>query len=177
MLNFADDCYRAGMNPEARDLVDYLFGPAVAGSHVRSRELVLKAFGLRTHVFWPVFLATWSGCDATWPEKGWRLQLLRRHAARQSARLYMTAQNATAFHGLPPLVRVYRGCARYRVRGISWTTDKDVALKYARGIRFDAEPDRVLAEAVIQKAHVWRDNLDENGSDNQSVKWRSVAKS
>ena len=114
-----------------------------------------KTLRLATPVFWQVFLDAWSGCDLTWPYKGLLLDLLRRHAAEEAARGYMTEADAAFYDQLPALVTVYRGCARYRVRGLAWTTDRDVAAYFAKGDRFDREPDRVLATAIIPKAHVF----------------------
>ena len=67
----------------------------------------------------------------------------------------MGAENGKFFDALPDLVQVYRGCAAYRTRGISWTADRDVGMKFARGIRFDNEPDRVLVEAIIPKQAIF----------------------
>lgn len=140
------------MNPQARDICERLI---LFDSQNRTRELLYATIVVPTHVFWPVFLEEWTRCDCVWPYKGWFLESLRRNQRRQPARPYMSADAALVYDALPPLLTVYRGCARYRVRGLSWTTDREIAEKFARGIRFDLEPDRVLAQAVIPKAHIF----------------------
>ena len=151
-----DSCRIAGMNPQARDLCDYLFGPAVAGSETRLREfLIYGALSLPTHAFWPAFLETWPSCDITWPYKALLLSVLRKHHRLQSCRAYLQQENARFFDDLPPKVKVSRGCARYRVRGTAWTVNEAIAIKFARGVRFDVEPDRVIATAVIPKEHIF----------------------
>jgi hypothetical protein len=41
----------------------------------------------------------------------------------------MNEETARFYDGLPNLTSVYRGCARYRIRGLSWTTNRTVALE------------------------------------------------
>jgi hypothetical protein len=111
--------------------------------------------GTPPEVFWPVFLDVWCVCDCTWPWHTFLLDLLRDVHSQLSPRDFMGAENGKFFDALPDLVQVYRGCAAYRTRGISWTADRDVGMKFARGIRFDNEPDRVLVEAIIPKQAIF----------------------
>src|SRR3972149_6292917 len=127
---FARACKRVGMNPEARELVDYLLGPDT-GSGTRGIEFLVKVSGLPTHVFWPVFLRLWNIRGGGWSGRKYFLELLRWHANRQWARPYMENGAAAFFDRLPALVSIYRGCARYRLRGLSWTTDRQVAMTFA----------------------------------------------
>ena len=59
-------------------------------------------------------------------------------------------------HGLPELLTVYRGGDRSRIDGgISWTTDREVALGFAgghRGIRFRSP---AIATGTIAKAYIF----------------------
>src|SRR5215472_3137418 len=55
--------------------------------------------------------------------------------ARKPAWAFFSPSQRQFFETLPPLVRVFRGCARLRVRGIAWTVDRAVAEDFARGHR------------------------------------------
>jgi hypothetical protein len=132
---------------------DICFGPGVESQTRLGVFIELMCEGimlggvLPPEIFWPAFLSVWNACDCTWPYQRDLLRLLRNANRQSRAREYMgDAENANFFDDLPELIPVYRGCARRRIRGISWTTDHDVALKFARGIRFDREPDRVLVD-------------------------------
>lgn len=154
-------CRRVSMNPQAREITEYLFGPDVSGSETRAEALILRAIGLPTYVFWPVFLETWSRCDCIWPYGRRIADMLRSHQRVQIARSYLDNEAARFFDALPPLIAVYRGCARYRVRGLAWSTDRKIGEWFAKGDRFnpidrfDNEPDRVLATAIIPKENVF----------------------
>jgi hypothetical protein len=124
-----------------------------------------RLFLLPTHVFWPSFLYTWSGCDCTWPVKSVLLDMLRYHHRRQRSRAYLLTTAARFFDDLPDIVQVWRGCASFRVRGLSWTTDESVARRFASGMRFDSEVDRVLARGLIPKEHVFAVFTDRDESE------------
>jgi hypothetical protein len=145
-------CSRIGMNPDARELCDRLFGPDVSGSHTRAWKFVVASFSLPTHVFWPSFLYTWSGCDCTWPVKPSMLDMLRYHHRRQRSRAYLSPTAARFFDGLPGIVQVWRGCASYRVRGLSWTIDESVARRFASGMRSIAKLTECWREGLYRKS-------------------------
>jgi hypothetical protein len=149
----------------ARELIDHLFGPHVGGSHVRLGDFVYAIRAELPEVFWPVFLETWNNCDRTWPYRSFVLNLLRQAHSSVAAVKFMTDEAARFFDALPEPVPVYRGCARYRVRGLSWTTDRAVAMKFARGMRFDGEPHRVLAEAIVPKQAIFAVFIDRQESE------------
>lgn len=119
-------------------------------------------------VFWPVFHQTWPVCDDTWWLSKQLLSTLRRQRdeawddgaggpAIDLALFSMDEHNAginrdREFYGSLPYNKpfpVYRGCSRSRVRGISWTTDRQVAMSFAQGHRGISVPDSVLASATI----------------------------
>ena len=102
-------------------------------------------------VFWPVFLETWSACDATWDWRGPLLTLLRAARKKRPAIHYMSGDSIELFDGLPDPTPIYRGCSASRVRGISWTIERSIALRFKRGHRFITVPTPVLAEAVVRK--------------------------
>ena len=81
-------------------------------------------------MFWKAMIHTWSVCEDTWQYQDRLLVLLRQHAETAPARI----RNALLYDELDDLI-VFRGCSRQRVRGISWTTDRRVAKKFAVGHR------------------------------------------
>ena len=75
--------------------------------------------------------------------------------ARKPAWAFFSPSQRQFFETLPPLVRVFRGCARLRVRGIAWTVDRAVAEDFARGHRGIRVPEPVVASALIPKEHIF----------------------
>ena len=69
------------------------------------------------------------------------------------------------FDQLPDQVEVFRGCSRPRVRGVSWTTDRDVAAGFAQGHRSILVPDPVIVSAVIPKGAVFIVGTDRQESE------------
>jgi hypothetical protein len=108
-----------------------------------------------SRLFWPVFHEWWSDCDATWRWRADLLRYLRRHHAAEPGPSYLQDNNRGFFDGLPDLVEVYRGCSRWRARGISWTTKRDVADGFACGHRGIPVPDPVIAQATIPKGAIF----------------------
>jgi hypothetical protein len=99
---------------------DQVFGPGV-DSHTRLEALILLIYYRSPEVFWAALTDTWDMCDDTW---GYTRALLR----------LMRAQKARPY--IPPLswpVRIFRGCSRPRVRGVSWTMDRKVAEEVCSG--------------------------------------------
>jgi hypothetical protein len=72
-------------------------------------------------IFWPVFMEEWCICDATWECHRPLLRTLRWYARQQPASLYFTLEQSEFYDVLTPLVRVFRGGERDRIRGVSWT--------------------------------------------------------
>jgi hypothetical protein len=125
------------------------------GSHERIGVVLPLLWDLPPKMFWPVFLETWNVCDCTWPWLQCLIPLLRRAHSQSSAREFMEPEDGEFFDALPNFVQVYRGCARYRSSGISWTTDRAIGMKFARGMRFDNGPNRVLVEASVPKQAIF----------------------
>lgn len=102
-------------------------------------------------VFWSIFHQVWSSCDATWEHGARAIQQLERagHCGE-----FLGCEDKQFYSDLPEQVKVYRGCSRTRVKGISWTTDIDVAEDFAKGHRGIHVPRPVLARAVIYKGDI-----------------------
>lgn len=115
----------------------------------------LEAMG--GELFWAMFYEVWNACDATWQYRHEVLGLLREHRdyCHEFGDFFGIVDhwdnpNEVAFNeSLPDRIRVYRGCSREQVRSLAWTTDYDVAWRFARGHRGAKTPDPVIAECVV----------------------------
>ncbi|ESZ29627.1 hypothetical protein [Mesorhizobium sp. L2C067A000] len=97
---------------------------------------------------WRLFREHWSGCDDTYGHRFEFLSVLPRLVG-------MTHGNdQDFFDALPSEFRVYRGCASDRVHGLSWTTDKATAVRFARGRRRSYKSGRTVVSTMINKTDV-----------------------
>jgi hypothetical protein len=104
-------------------------------------------------IFWACMSRTWSGCDDTWPHRARLLAAFQRHLGQRPP------------IDLPKIVRVFRGCSRSRIRNVAWTTDRAVALRFARGHRNIRVLEPVIASAEISREHVFLRIDDRNESE------------
>jgi hypothetical protein len=135
----------AGRGPRTvlRHVVSYSVG---LDSHARLPALLDLMEGMPAGVFWQVLTNQWNICDDTWRHVPALLELMRRHRAAAPARLNPS---------FPTEFAVFRGSSRARARGISWTTDRAVALRFAQGHRRIPVPEPVIAAARIRRAGVF----------------------
>jgi hypothetical protein len=116
-------------------------------------------------VFWPVLLSEWEACDATWPiQRELKSQLLAVHNV-ENVRKYLDDKAGSFFDALDDQVRVFRGCSRQRIKGLSWTTDETVAVGFARGHRNIPVPSPVIASALILRSKIFFVALERNESE------------
>jgi hypothetical protein len=116
------------------------YGPDT-DSTTRLEAILGLCHGQPPEVFWPAFTEAWTGCDDTW---WWRVVLLD-----------IMRSQATRHKVTPGMRQIWRGCSRARVRGISWTTDRTVAERFARGHRGIRVPNSVVAEAYVDETAVF----------------------
>jgi hypothetical protein len=130
---------------EARGVVISLHEGGATGTASRIKHLIEVLENASSDLFWPVFLNTWPNCGGTWPYQPKLLEMLRHHAAQESAINYMHPGATAFFHALPPMVTAFRGCGRGHVLGLSWSMDQKIAKQFA---------DPVLATARIRRSAV-----------------------
>jgi hypothetical protein len=140
--------------PAVDEIVATLWGPGV-NSHTRVEPLLRLTSWQPPEVFWRVFNLVFATCDATWPWRSELLDHLRARHQEMAGSTFLDGEARAFFDGLPDLVAVHRGCSRPRVRGVSWSTDPEVAAGFAAGHRGIRVPDPVIASAVIPKTHVF----------------------
>jgi len=103
----------------------------------------------------PIVLENWTGCDATgagidcllfclsvWKAQG------HRHDG------YLSVEAREFFDDLSDEVTVYRGGDASKHIGAAWSTDRDVALGFARGHRGIRNPDPIITAATVSKEDI-----------------------
>lgn len=147
LAHLAGDALVAGIDAQ-------LFGPHVNSDDRAALFLDLTEI-VDSEVFWKVFHRCWALCDDTWDLTDQLIESLAFHHSHDHAILHMTPQQDTFYKALPNVIKVFRGCSEGRVNGISWTTDRNVAVKFAKGHRGISVPTPVLVSATIRKADIY----------------------
>lgn len=120
------------------------------GSHQRAEPLLRELQALKSpEAFWRVMQECWTSCDDTWSLRDKFLRLLGSRGVIPAH--LMTPENRAFYDSLPDRIKIYRGCSKGRAKGLSWTTDKSIAIGFARGHRSIAVPSPVLCRAVVRK--------------------------
>lgn len=102
-----------------------------------------------------VFLQWGNACDAPWIDRTDIAQALRWALPQVDLETLLEPDEAAFYAALPASVSIWRGCQRGRERGISWTTERTVAVGFAQGRRcLNTSPTLVSAE--IPKRHILR---------------------
>jgi hypothetical protein len=126
-------------------------------SQERPRELLDLIADDPAETFWPIFLTEWPHCDAGWQYQGKLAKILRRVGPCPTGVYPRHAEVGGKFYAsLPGRLTVYRGGDRSRIEGgISWTTDREVALSFAQGHRGVCPQSPVIATATIAKTDIF----------------------
>lgn len=148
----------------AKSIVERLYGIGV-DSETRADVMLRLVRNQPADVFWSVFLDAWSLCDDTWSHQADLLKLLRRHREAAPVDRGINEADQRFFASLPDRVVVLRGCSQERVRGLSWTTDYDVAEGFAKGHRGKRVPCPVMAKAVVPKEAIFAVFTDRSESE------------
>jgi hypothetical protein len=111
-----------------------------------------------------LFLKYWSICDAPWP---WRSNLAAelRYTLTHVSLVECLSQEARDWlDSLPTEIEIFRGCQRYRERGLSWTANIKVAQGFAKGKRCRNSVPTFIS-ALIPKQHVFGVFVDRSESE------------
>jgi len=142
------------------EIKDRLWGPYSGGSDVRAYVLTDMLFRAETDdEFWRIFQFGWPTSDNTWYCRRDIKMLLDE---REPAGPFLKGADKEFYDSLPDLVTVYRGCSSSRVRGLAWTTDLDIARRFARGHRQIDVPSPVVATANVPKEAIYTVTTDRN---------------
>lgn len=101
-----------------------------------------------------LFLEFWTVCDDTWPHRDRLIDTLRRLFG-DGQMSYRTSEDQAFHTDLSNPTTLWRGCSRERVKGVAWTTDRDIAVGFAEGHRGIPVPDPVLVQATVRKDAVF----------------------
>jgi hypothetical protein len=120
-------------------------------SQERIAELVPLIMNETPEIFWQIFISNWSSCGTAWQ---WQRKLVP--IFHRVGQCPPDRAGRDCLDGLPDQLTLYRGADRSRIEGaISWTTDKEIARRFARGHRGIRTPDPVIAVAAIAKADIF----------------------
>jgi hypothetical protein len=107
------------------------------------------------------FLAWWNMCDAPWSVRTPLTGILKEACAEVRMPDLLPPIARSFCDELPALAPVWRGCERGRERGMSWTTDRSVAERFAIGQRC-VNKTPTLVSAKIPKQHILGVFVDRN---------------
>jgi hypothetical protein len=93
----------------------------------------------------------WISCDNIGPYRDDLVWAFQTSAA--DWHLLMDAAERVRYDTLPSRVRLFRGCGPINRLGLSWTEDRDVAVRFPRLNRYRT-PRPMLLEAVVPKERV-----------------------
>jgi hypothetical protein len=137
-------------------------------SHKRLSTVLDLIASAPSEIFWPAFISEWDCCDNTWPDRTKLLKCLRRHSRKTdpASRYPSVRRREREFYdALPSRLRVFRGCSQPRVYGVSWTTDRSVAVGFAKGHRGIRVSDAVIASAEVSREAIFFASLARNESE------------
>jgi hypothetical protein len=103
-------------------------------------------------------------CDAPWRWRNVFADRLRQCLAELPLVEVLEGDALAFYQQLADPVPVWRGCQRGRERGLSWTTDQQVAREFAQGKRCINE-NPTLVNAAIPKPHIFGIHVDRSESE------------
>jgi hypothetical protein len=158
------DAFERPFDPVGATRKDFFRFLITFDSYSRTEAMVTAMLYSPPRLRLQIFLDAGNDCDAPWPWRSMIASLLRRALTEVNLVDCLEPAERAYYIALPELVPVWRGCERGRERGISWTTDRAVAEKFATGKRcLNREPTLVRAE--IPKPHVFGIFLDRKESE------------
>jgi hypothetical protein len=121
--------------------------------------------------FWKVFNAVWSDCDNTWDSQGDLRDEIEWRSINGGplSQDFLDLDQRAFLDGLKTdhrsMITVYRGCSAPRLRGMSWTSDLDVARRFAKGHRGIPVPEAAVFRAKVRKDSIFTVILDRGESE------------
>lgn len=138
-----------------------LFGPGVNSTTRLDAFLNWATWERSGEEFWRAFHLAWTSADATWSCRDQLLERLEQERDFSEACEWLPdAESRAFFASLPPWLKVYRGCEMDRVMGLAWTTERRVALEFARGHRGMETPNPIIASASVAKSDIFAAHAD-----------------
>jgi hypothetical protein len=136
------------MNDKAARLIELL--THYCDSQTRAPAMAVALADESSEVFWPVFQTIWPISDATG-----RTALIGELLIEHFDDRELTGADAAFYDALPDEVEVWRGGnATDEGSGFAWTTERDVALSFARGHRHIKWPEPTVWRGLVQKRDI-----------------------
>lgn len=131
-----------------------LFGPNI-DSVGRAYSLIdlLNNVWMPDSFKWAIFQDTWPSCDNV--DYDMLAELEECFTEGTPGWSHLKGDDLEFYNSLPETVRVYRGASLGRQRGWSWTTDRTVALQFAKGHRGIFPDDAAVFSGLIWKTDIW----------------------
>jgi hypothetical protein len=127
---------------------------AICSSYERTTCLVEEMSKASASRRLSLFLEHGNMCDAPWAWRSVLAGLLRLALTEVKLVDHLEPDARAWFSALPSIVPIWRGCDWYTVRGLHWTTNREVAAEFAQSKRCtNHEP--TLVQAVIPKEHIF----------------------
>jgi len=150
------DAVHNAMQPTASlktitDSLLYLSSQSVA-------EYICRIFQPNDHpgkVFWHVIADEWSRCDCASFNRRPLEALFRRYRADVHHYYAVNSEAKKFLDSLPDPVTIYRGHDIGLINGLSWTRKKEIAAKFAQGMRFQKHDFPTVATATIRKRQIF----------------------
>lgn len=115
-------------------------------------DVVMEYFWSLPRLDWFALLGRqWTCCDniACWRSELRRILVA---ASREELDAMMDAEEIEALAALPERITVYRGCYAINRAGLSWTTDRAVAERFPRLIRYRLPGQPILRMGAVRRA-------------------------
>jgi hypothetical protein len=117
-------------------------------SEERLERLIFATGDTVPEVFWPAWLMNWASVDHS---AEFHEMLLRLFRSKGSAVPFIGGDERKRYESLPDEIIVYRGCGYKFAKGVSWTTNKEVATFFATGGRYGPPVDPVILTGKVKK--------------------------
>lgn len=101
--------------------------------------------------FWPCLHSLWTGFDKINHTAYSELFIKRKRGWKSS---YLSKEDQKLYNSLDDMITVYRGQNDGLFTGLSWTTDRNVAVEFARGHRniYNSRP--IVIEGLVDKKDI-----------------------
>lgn len=141
----------------------------LANSYTRLTTVMRYRRNLPDAEWWRLLGSAWPSCDNIAVYRAELTAELRR-ASPNDLQCMMPDEARAAWERLPDEFTVYRGCYRHNKRGLSWSTDRDVAVAFPLLNRYrhpTAAP--LVLKATAKKSHCV---LLTDRSESEVVAWK-----
>lgn len=122
-------------------------------SYTRMEELLSVRKYMKWQVFFKALGLIWANTDNIAKHK-YVLYRVFANATRYQLDLMMDGKERKALKNMPEIIQIYRGCYSHNLNGLSWSTNREIAMEFTLHNRYrHPEKNRLLLEAKIRREH------------------------